>query len=126
MPDPASGASPVPARWLEVEGDGPFGGELKGKGELLLRISDASSATLSLDYAARDRLVLGLGSKVGVRLSRTGTLTLEGAARKDVLDGELTGEVKLRLELARTVDVRVEQRFRASGATTALDVRVRL
>lgn len=126
MPDPAPGAPAVPARWLEVEGAGPFGGELKGKGELLLSISDASAATLSLDYAARDRLVLGLGSKVGVRLSRTGTLTLEGAARKDLLDGELTGEVKLRLALARTVDVRLEQRFRASGATTALDVRIRL
>ena len=126
MPDRAPGAPPVPARWLELDGPGPFGGELKGKGELLLHVGDASAATLTLDYAARDRLVLGLGSKVGVRLSRTGTLTLEGAGRKDVLDGEMSGEVSLRLTLARTVDVRVEQRFRPAGNVTALDVRVRL
>lgn len=126
MAEPAPGAPAVPARWLELDGPGPFGGELKGKGELLLHVGDASSATLTLDYAARERLVLGLGSKVGIRLSKNGTLALQGEGRKDLLDGELAGEVSVRLTLARTVDVRVEQHFRPSGNVTALDVRIRL
>ncbi|HKK28580.1 MAG TPA: hypothetical protein VKB18_10890 [Gemmatimonadota bacterium] len=126
MAEPAPGAPALPARWLELDGPGPFGGELKGKGELLLQVGDASSATLTLDYAARERLVVGLGSKVGIRLSKTGTLALQGGGRKDLLDGELAGEVSVRLTLARTVDVRVEQRFRPSGNVTALDIRIRL
>jgi hypothetical protein len=115
-----------PSRRLEIEAESPFGGELKGKGELLIEIGDASRASLTIDYAARDRLVLGLRSGVGIRLSKTGTLTLEGAGRKDVLRGELSGEVRARLTFARTVTVSVEQRFRPTGDTTALDVRVRL
>jgi hypothetical protein len=116
----------TPVCRLDVEADAPFGGELKGKGELVLEIGDATRATLTFDHGARDRLVLGLHSKVGLRLSKSGTLTLEGAGRKDVLQGELEGEVRARLTVARSVDVSVEQRFRPSGPTTRLEVRIRI
>lgn len=126
MTEAARGTSAAPLRRLDVEGAAPFGGDLKGKGEILLQISDASRASLTFDYASPDRLVLGLDSKVGLRISNSGTVTLEGAGRKNLLDGELTGEVSARLSLARTVDLRVEQRFRVSGSTTTLEVRIRL
>jgi hypothetical protein len=118
--------STAPARRLDVEAEAPFGGELKGKGELIIDIGDATQASLTFDHGARDRLVLGLHSKIGLRLSKTGSLTLEGAGRKDVLQGEIEGEVRARLTVARSVDVSVEQRFRSSGPTTRLQVRIRI
>ncbi|MDP2530717.1 MAG: hypothetical protein Q8W51_13405 [Candidatus Palauibacterales bacterium] len=126
MAEGAREPSTATGRRLDVEAEAPFGGELKGTGELIIDIGDATQASLTFDHGARDRLVLGLHSKVGLRLSRTGSLTLEGAGRKDVLQGEIEGEVRARLTVARSVDVSVEQRFRSSGSTTRLQVRIRI
>lgn len=111
---------------LDVEAASSFGGELKGKGELVIQVGDATQATVTFDHSAKDHLVLGLRSAVGLRFSKTGSLSLEGAVRKDVLQGELSGEVRARLTLASTVNVTVQQRFRPSGSTTSLEVRIRL
>ncbi len=121
------------SRRLEIDSGMPgsarvpvLGGELEGKGELVIEIGDATQASLTFDHVARDRLVLGIHSAVGLRLSKTGTLKLEGGAKKELLQGELSGEVRARLTLARAVDVTVTQSFRASGPTTSLRVKVRL
>lgn len=126
MAEEALERTAAPAPLLDVEAETPFGGELKGKGELIVDIGDATRASVTFDHAAKDRLVLGLHSKVGLRLSKTGSLTLEGSGRKDLLQGTLEGEVRARITVARGVDVSVEQRFRRAGPTTHLQVRIRI
>lgn len=124
---PASAArgDPDPVAELELSGLTDHAGEIRGKGTLTLFLSDAAEASVSVDYRRDDRLVVGIESETGIRLGADDSLTLSGGLSRDLFSREIEGHVTAELELARDLEVELEQEFGTDGPRTSVALELR-
>jgi hypothetical protein len=115
-----------PKAELELRGATTAKGQFKGKGTLTLFLSDAARAKIGLDYRSPDRILLSIESTGGIRLSADDSLVLSGGLTRDLVNGEIGGEVKARLKIARDLQAEIEQEFGASGPKTSVAVKLRI
>lgn len=107
---------------LKLRGTGDFDGEFRGTGRLSFAFSDATRASLEVDYSRPDELVVGLGATTGVELSADDTLVLDGGLSWDRVARELEGEVEAELRIARGLGVVISQSLEPGPDTTRLEV----
>lgn len=115
-----------PTAELELRGATTAKGRFKGKGSLTLFLSDAAKAKIGLDYRSPDRILLSIESQGGIRLSADDSLVLSGGLTRDLVNGEIGGEVKARLKIARDLQAEIEQEFGGSGPKTSVSLKLRL
>lgn len=107
---------------LKLRGAGDFDGEFRGTGQLAFAFSDATHASLEVDYSRPDELVVALGTTTGLELSADDSLVLSGGASWDRLAGELEGEVEAELRIGRDLGVVLGQSLEPGPDTTRLEV----
>lgn len=107
---------------LRLRGDGDFAGEFRGDGRLIFAFSDATRASLEVDYSSPDELVVAMETTTGLTLSADDSLELSGGLSWDRVERELEGEVEAELRVGRDLGVVVRQEFVPGPDTTGLEV----
>ena len=109
---------------LKLSGERNVEGEIAAKGELTFRISDASQAAIHFDYREDERLVLGIQSSAGFRISAKNTLQLSGGYDYDLESEEWDGQVQAELDFGKDVEVVIRQEFGSDGTATSVALTV--
>lgn len=115
-----------PKAELQIRGSSNFQGDIRGRGQLTLFLSDATRADVTLDYRNPNQILLNVGSRAGIRLSADDTLTLSGGLNRNLVNQELRGNVKAQLKIGRDLAAELEQEFGASGPKTSMSLRLKL
>lgn len=115
-----------PKAELEITGSSDFQGDLRGKGQLTLFLTDVARAQVAVDYRSPERIVLSVESRAGIRLSADESLELSGGLTRNLVNQELRGNVKARLRVSRDLDAQVQQEFGSSGPKTSMAIKLRL
>jgi len=113
---------------VQIDGPFPFGGKLKGKGQLTIQIGDATQMEMSVNYKPDGRLILGLGATTGISLRTDSSLKFSGGLTHDLMNRDLTGGfVGIKLKIGSRVSAKVLQSFQArTGSATSVTLRVQL
>lgn len=107
---------------MKLRGDGDFDGEFHGTGQLSFAFSDATDASLEVDFSTPDELVVALETSTGLRLSADDGLVLAGGLSWDRVAEQVEGEVEAELRIGRDLGVVVSQSFVPGPDTTGLEV----
>ena len=107
---------------LRLRGAGDFDGEFRGTGQLSFAFSDATRASLKVDYSLPDELVVAMETSTGLELSADDSLVLSGGMAWDRVARELEGQVEAELRVARDLGVVLSQSFEPGPDTTRLEV----
>jgi len=98
---------------ISLQGETALEGDIEGKGELRLRISDAAKASLGFDYSSPDELVLSLDAEAGIDLDADRTLTLSGGLTWETLEQQLGTHVKAKLKIGKDVSATIQHEYEA-------------
>lgn len=109
---------------LKLSGARNVEGEIAAQGELTFRVADASKASIRVDYREDERLVLGIRSSAGFRISGNNALQLSGGFDYDLESEEWRGDVEAELEVGKDVEVRIRQEFGSNGTATSVALTV--
>ena len=109
---------------LKLSGERNVEGEISTKGELTFQVADASQASIRFDYREDERLVLGIRSSAGFRISGKNTLQLSGGYEYDLESEEWEGDVEAELDFGKDVEVIIRQEFGSDGTATSVALTV--
>jgi hypothetical protein len=98
-------------------------GAIRGSGSLAFQISDASTATLGIDYESPDVLVLSIAAAAGMMI-RNRDLQIEVGGELAPGTREVAGRAIVKLRISKEVSASITQRLSRSGNQTTLSVEV--